>query len=716
VYSFRQIALVALLACAAPGQQPPSRIADVLSLPEAQARSMAVVTVRGVVTHLAAARAHFFLHDGSGGIIAGLKDAGLCPDFAQEVEVTGTTGQSTGANFITATSVRVIGPGTLPAPKRLPVPEAGGPGLFAEWVETEGVVAQARYRTNGEGMEIQIIGDHGWTWVALGSAPAGTQRETWWGARVRVRGLNAGGGIQCMRPDERGTFEILAPGRGDVFAAPARDAATLRGVAAAATADRMRMKGTVTYQRDGWIYLRDGETAFRADRMVNYAPAEGWRPAPGTVVMPEFNTGAILDLVGSPMVTHPALSLRYAQIRFRANGEVPAPRPAKLAEVVSGAVANDLVTVRGRLVEYTSGSFAVASSQGVLREVLRLSGEGSFVEVLLESAGDAGAFAAFNRGEIIEATGIVRPDVGERAFRLLLRSRGDARSLGPDPDVARGLVLKVIVIAAVALFAALAWVGFTRRTVAARTAQLAVANEQLDAALAAEREVGDLKTRFVSLVSHEFRTPLGITMSAVELLRHYADRLPGGKRAELLDDIHEATLRMSGMMEQMLVLGRVESGRMQCKAVPFDLPEFAAKLVDESLSSTAKKCPIELVMEGGLAGASGDESLLRHIVSNLLSNAAKYSDPGSPVTLRVSRDGDDAVFAVSDRGIGIPEADQERLFEAFHRASNVGETPGTGLGLMIVKRCVELHGGTIRFKSEPGKGTSFTARMPLFAK
>jgi len=107
--------------------------------------------------------------------------------------------------------------------------------------------------------------------------------------------------------------------------------------------------------------------------------------------------------------------------------------------------------------------------------------------------------------------------------------------------------------------------------------------------------------------------------------------------------------------------------------------------------------------------------LLRHIFTNLLSNAVKYSSPGERVDFVVERDGDEAVCRIVDRGCGIPEADQKRLFQAFHRGSNVRQVPGTGLGLLIVQRCVDLHAGGIQFESTEGRGTTFTVRVPLFA-
>jgi signal transduction histidine kinase len=168
-------------------------------------------------------------------------------------------------------------------------------------------------------------------------------------------------------------------------------------------------------------------------------------------------------------------------------------------------------------------------------------------------------------------------------------------------------------------------------------------------------------------------------------------------------------------MEQVLVLGRADAGKLSFSPAPVDLEALCAKLTDESQSATVRRCPVEIRFEGDLSGALADEPLLRHIFSNLLSNAAKYSPAGSAVDFAVRREHGDALFTVSDRGIGIPAEDQPRIFEAFQRAGNVGEIVGSGLGLLITKRCVELHGGSIGFVSAAGEGTTFTVRLPVFA-
>lgn len=248
-----------------------------------------------------------------------------------------------------------------------------------------------------------------------------------------------------------------------------------------------------------------------------------------------------------------------------------------------------------------------------------------------------------------------------------------------------------------------------------RTNELETARLELAKALEAERDLGQLKSRFVSMVSHEFRTPLGVTMSAVELLQHYEDKLPADQKAELLDDIRSATTSMAGLMEQVLLLGRVEAGKLGFRAQPVDLPTLAAKWIEEVTAVTRDKCPVVCRFGQDLEGAQADEALLRHIFGNLLSNAIKYSPAGAEVVLSVHREEGEAVFSVRDSGIGIPEKDRPHLYEAFHRCENVGQIQGTGLGLVIVKRCVEQHSGRIDFESETGRGTTFTVRLPVFS-
>jgi signal transduction histidine kinase len=238
--------------------------------------------------------------------------------------------------------------------------------------------------------------------------------------------------------------------------------------------------------------------------------------------------------------------------------------------------------------------------------------------------------------------------------------------------------------------------------------------DELARALERERELGAIKSDFVSLVSHEFRTPLGVIMSATDVLRRYFDRLPAEKRERHLGMIFNSTRNLAALIEEVLLLGSVEDGRMTFSPEPMDLEAFCRSLADELYSATGGVCPIRFTAASALCGAVGDDALLRHILINLLSNACKYSDPGSPVVFTAERAGDLARFVVSDRGIGIPEPDRARLFTSFTRGSNVGSRPGTGLGLVLVQRCVRLHGGSLGLESAPGVGTTVTVLLPLF--
>jgi signal transduction histidine kinase len=166
-------------------------------------------------------------------------------------------------------------------------------------------------------------------------------------------------------------------------------------------------------------------------------------------------------------------------------------------------------------------------------------------------------------------------------------------------------------------------------------------------------------------------------------------------------------------MEEVLVLGRFESGKTEFNPAQFDLQALCQRIGEEIQTATANRCEIQVQTDEPIKVAFGDEGLVRHILTNLLSNAVKYSPEGGQVILKVAKDGCKAVFSIIDRGCGIPAADQARLFQAFHRGGNVGQIPGTGLGLVIVKRCVELHDGDVQCKSNEGAGTTFTVALPL---
>lgn len=241
------------------------------------------------------------------------------------------------------------------------------------------------------------------------------------------------------------------------------------------------------------------------------------------------------------------------------------------------------------------------------------------------------------------------------------------------------------------------------------------AEESQRLALQQQIALNDMKARFITMASHEFRTPLATIHGSVELLQHYEDRMPANKKQQTLQKIDDAVERMTHMLENVLVIGRTDAGRLEFKPRALSIATFCNGLVDEVRSAMARQLArVHLQLE--LPPATQlfwlDDTLIRNIVGNLLSNAIKYSPQGGNVRFSVRDEGDALVFTVSDQGIGIPEADQAQLFVSFHRASNVGPIAGTGLGLSIVKEAVTCHLGDIRVDSTEGQGSTFTVTLP----
>ena len=238
------------------------------------------------------------------------------------------------------------------------------------------------------------------------------------------------------------------------------------------------------------------------------------------------------------------------------------------------------------------------------------------------------------------------------------------------------------------------------------------AEQDIRTALEQQKELNQLKSRFVSMTSHEFRTPLAAILSSAELLKYYGDRLPADEKADLVDSIGQSVRRMTNMLDDILVIGRADADRLAFTPSPIALRAFCSGLVEEAVRANQAEGGhpgrVEFTMAGEDIEAMLDEKLMRRILGNLLSNALKYSPDGRPVTFSVERDESHLRFTVEDRGIGIPPEDLPRLFESFHRAHNVGNISGTGLGLTIVKKAVDLHGGRIEVDSAPGAGSRFT--------
>ncbi|RRB06912.1 sensor histidine kinase [Larkinella rosea] len=243
--------------------------------------------------------------------------------------------------------------------------------------------------------------------------------------------------------------------------------------------------------------------------------------------------------------------------------------------------------------------------------------------------------------------------------------------------------------------------------------QLENSKDELAKALAIERELGDLKSRFVSMASHEFRTPLTVVMSSATLIERYTTSEQNAHRQKHLDRIKVSVNHLNDILEEFLSLGKLEEGKVTAHAVEVDFRQLMNEIVAD-LQATLKPGQ---VIESSLSCPDLiriDSSLLRKILVNLLSNAVKYSGPGSTVFVRVHCEENERQLRLSikDQGMGISKEDQEHLFERFFRAANVTDISGTGLGLHIVGRYVELMGGELTLQSELNQGTTVTLTLP----
>jgi PAS domain S-box-containing protein len=238
-----------------------------------------------------------------------------------------------------------------------------------------------------------------------------------------------------------------------------------------------------------------------------------------------------------------------------------------------------------------------------------------------------------------------------------------------------------------------------------RTAALQQSNEQL-------QELSELKSRFVSMVCHEFRNPLNNILLSASSLDRYSAQLSPDQQREYLNGIKIDVERMTQMIDDILVIGKIEAHKLMIQPSAIELVQFCHSLIAE-MQLITKEQPLVVISRHRHLIAELDEKLLRSILTNILSNSILYCRDRSPIHLQLSKRNGHVIFQISDRGIGILPEDLPYLFEPFHRGKNVSNIPGTGLGLNIVKRFVDLHNGQTKVDSKLNIGTTFTITLPL---
>lgn len=240
--------------------------------------------------------------------------------------------------------------------------------------------------------------------------------------------------------------------------------------------------------------------------------------------------------------------------------------------------------------------------------------------------------------------------------------------------------------------------------------------EETRHALAKEKELKNLQLRFFAMVSHEFRTPISTILLSAQSLEHSYERWPKEKIIKNLGRIQSCAKNMTQLLEDILTINRAESGRLEVNPKSLNLDKFCRDLVEQVQLIDGNKHPITVTIQGQCQEARMDEKLLHSILNNLLLNAIKYSSPGSRILFSLVCENGETIFQICDRGIGILPKDLPHLFNPFHRGENTGNIPGTGLGITVVKKCLDLQGGKISIESEVGCGTTVTVSIPQVQK
>jgi len=244
-------------------------------------------------------------------------------------------------------------------------------------------------------------------------------------------------------------------------------------------------------------------------------------------------------------------------------------------------------------------------------------------------------------------------------------------------------------------------------------AELELAKEEVSQSLEKEKELSHLKSRFVSMASHEFRTPLSSIQLSAVLTEKYAQQNDDANIHKHIAKIKNSVSNLTSILNDFLSLERLEAGKVEPVYVEFDLVKFAEEITEEMQLIAKQNQNIVYQHTGTTSMVKLDQTLLRNCIINLIGNAIKYSGENTFIEFNSEITPDKLIVVIKDNGIGIPDTDQKHLFEAFFRAHNTGNIPGTGLGLNIVTRYASLMEGKIEFKSKVNQGTSFTISFPI---